>query len=161
MDQGATWYGGKPSPGDVALDGVGAPCAQKWHSPQFSVHVYCRQTAGWTKTSLCTEVDLFPAHIVLDGHPAAPPRKWHTSPLFSVHVYCGHGRSSQLLLSSCYVCGSRVVVVVVAVVVVVVVVFVVVVVVVESATKFKYVSNRSKLCKGMTLVECCYHGLNQ
>ena len=24
-----------------------------------------------------------------------------TAPLFSAHVYCGHGRSSQLLLSSC------------------------------------------------------------
>jgi len=29
------------------------------------------------------------------------PRKGHNSPLFSVHVYCGHGRPSQLLLSSC------------------------------------------------------------
>ena len=102
-------------------------------------------------------------HCVRRAPSCPPPRKWHTSPLFSAHVYCGHGRSSQLLLSSCYVCGSRVVVVVVAVVVVVVVVvvFLVVVVVVQSATKFKYVSNRSKLCKGMTLVECCYHGLNQ
>ena len=27
---------------------------------------------------------------------------WHSSrPLFSAHVYCGHGRPSQLLLSSC------------------------------------------------------------
>ena len=81
----------------------------------------------------------------------------HVCPVCITLLYCGHGRPSQLLLSSCYVCGSRVVV---AVVVVVVVVFVVVVVV-KSATKFKYVSNRSKLCKGMTLVECSYHGLNQ
>jgi len=30
------------------------------------------------------------------------PRKGHSSPpLFSAHVYCGHGRPSQLLLSSC------------------------------------------------------------
>ena len=31
------------------------------------------------------------------------PRKGHSSPpLFSAHVYCGHGRPSQLLLSSCF-----------------------------------------------------------
>jgi len=29
------------------------------------------------------------------------PRKGHSSPLFSDHVCCGHGRPSQLLLSSC------------------------------------------------------------
>ena len=29
------------------------------------------------------------------------PRKGNSSPLFSAHVYCGHGRPSQLLLSSC------------------------------------------------------------
>ena len=29
------------------------------------------------------------------------PLKGHSSPLFSAHVYCGHGRPSQLLLSSC------------------------------------------------------------
>ena len=33
---------------------------------------------------------------------AAPPRKGHSSPrLFLAHVYCGHGRPSQLLVSSC------------------------------------------------------------
>jgi len=53
------------------------------------------------KTRLGTEVDLGPGHIVLDGDPA-PPRKMGTAaPVFSAHVYCGHGRPSQLLLSSC------------------------------------------------------------
>ena len=33
--------------------------------------------------------------------PSCPP-KGHSTPLFSTHVYCGHGRPSQLLLSSCY-----------------------------------------------------------
>ena len=36
--------------------------------------VYCGQTAGWMKTPLCTEVDLGPGHIVLDGVPAARER---------------------------------------------------------------------------------------
>jgi len=45
------------------------------------------------KTSLGTEVDLGPGHIVLDGVPA--PRKMGTAaPLFSAHVYCDHGRLS-------------------------------------------------------------------
>jgi len=54
-------------------------------APQFSVYVYCGQTAGWMKTPLGTEVDLGPAHIVLDGVPA--PRKrgtcllWPRSPM--------------------------------------------------------------------------------
>ena len=44
--------------------------------------------------------DLGPGHIVLDGVPAPNQRKGHSSPLFSAHVYYGHGRPSQLLLSS-------------------------------------------------------------
>jgi len=39
-------------------------------APQFSVHVYCDQSTGWTKTPLGTEVDLGPGHIMLDGDPA-------------------------------------------------------------------------------------------
>jgi len=33
---------------------------------------------------------------------SSSPRKRHSSPLFSAHVCCGHGRPSQLLLSSCW-----------------------------------------------------------
>jgi len=52
------------------------------------------------KTPLGTEVHLGPGHIVLDRVPA--PAKGAQQPaLFSAHVYCGHGRPSQLLLSSC------------------------------------------------------------
>ena len=71
-------------------------------SPQFSVHVCCGQTAGWMKTPLGTDVDLGPGHIVFDGD-LAPPAKGaqQPPPLFSAHVCCDHGRSSQLLLSSC------------------------------------------------------------
>jgi len=51
------------------------------------------------KTTLGTEVDLGSGHIVLEGVPA--PAKGAQQPLFLAHVYCGHGRQSQLLLSSC------------------------------------------------------------
>jgi len=42
-------------------------------SPNFSAHVRCGQTAGWTKMLLGMEVGLGPGDFVLDGDPAAPP----------------------------------------------------------------------------------------
>jgi len=68
---------------------------------QFLAYVYCDQTAGWVKTPLGTEVDVGPGHIVLDGDPAPPCERGTAAPLFSARVYRGHGRPSQLLLSSC------------------------------------------------------------
>ena len=60
---------------------------------QFLAHVYCGQT-----------LSVGPGHTVLDGDPSSP-RKGHSSPspLFgpAAHIYCGHGRPSQLLVSSC------------------------------------------------------------
>ena len=41
----------------------------------FLAHVYCGQTARWTKTPLGTKVDLGPGDIVLDGDLAPPPRE--------------------------------------------------------------------------------------
>ena len=57
------------------------------------------------KTPLGAEVDLGPGHIVLKGVPALRERVT-AAPLFSTHVYCGHGRPSQLLLSSCSICDA-------------------------------------------------------
>jgi len=53
--------------------------------------------------ALGTEVDLGTGHIVLDVLPAVPKRGT-AAPLFSADVYCGHGRPSQLLLTSCFLC---------------------------------------------------------
>jgi len=50
--------------------------------PQFSVRVYCGQTAGWMKTPLGTEVDLGPGHIMLDGDPAPPAKGAQQPPSF-------------------------------------------------------------------------------
>ena len=42
---------------------------------------------GWIEMSLRTEVGLAPGHVVLDGNPALPPRKGHSSPLHvSAHM---------------------------------------------------------------------------
>jgi len=61
-------------PGHIVLDGDPASLSPKrGHSPQFSAHVHCDQTAGWIKMPLCMEVGLDPEHIVLDGDPAPPP----------------------------------------------------------------------------------------
>jgi len=55
-------------PGDVVADGVATAFPKRGTAPQFSVHCYYGQTAGWMKTPL-----------VLDGDPA-PPRKGHSCP---------------------------------------------------------------------------------
>jgi len=91
------------SPGDFVFDGDPAtPRKKGTPTPTQSLaHVYCGQMAGWMKTLLGTEVDLGQGHIVLDGVPAIRKRGI-AAPLFSAHVYCGHGRPSELLLSSCY-----------------------------------------------------------
>jgi len=69
--------------------GTQLPYAQKaGRAPQFLAHVYCGQTARWTKMPLGAEVGLGPGHIVLDGNPAPPPLKGY-SPQFSAHICCG------------------------------------------------------------------------
>ena len=52
-------------PGDIVRWGRSSP--YKGNSPQFSVHVYCGQTAGWIKMPFGTEVGLGPDDSVLDG----------------------------------------------------------------------------------------------
>jgi len=66
--------------GDFVLDGNTAP-PKKGHSPQFSAHVYCGQTAGWIKMPFSTDVGLSPGHIVLDGDPAHPSRGTNFRPM--------------------------------------------------------------------------------
>jgi len=48
---------------------------------QFLAHVYCGQMARWMKTTLGTEVDLGPGHIVLDGV-SAPTKGAQQPPIF-------------------------------------------------------------------------------
>ena len=46
--------------------------------------------AAWIKMPLGTEVGLRRDDIVLDGHPASPPKKEaEPLPQFSAHVHCG------------------------------------------------------------------------
>jgi len=100
MDQDATWYEGRPRPTRHYVRCGPSYPQRKGHTHPTQFLAHCGQVAGWMKMPLGTEVDLGPGHIVLDG--VHLPRKGHSTPPFSAHVYCGHGRPSQLLLSSCY-----------------------------------------------------------
>ena len=104
MDQDATWYGGRPRPTRHCVRcGPSYPIQNGTPTlTQVLAHVYYYgKMAGWMKTTLGTEVDLGPGHIVLDG--VSAPAKGAQQPPILAHVYCGHGRPSQLLLSSCSV----------------------------------------------------------
>ena len=89
MHQNTTWYGARPRPRRLCVrwgpslppqKGGGAP-------PQFSAHIYCRQTARCIKMPLRMDVGLSPGDFVLDGDPVPLPKKGR-SPQFSA-VYCG------------------------------------------------------------------------
>jgi len=77
-------------PGHIVLDGNPAPSPPKGgRSPQFSVHLYCGQMAGWIKMPLGREVDHSPSDIVLDGDPAPPLPKGGGVHQFWPHICCG------------------------------------------------------------------------
>jgi len=59
-------------PGNFVLDGDPAPPSPKGHSPQFSAHICCGQTAAWIMMSLGMALGLSPGDFVLDGDPVAP-----------------------------------------------------------------------------------------
>jgi len=65
------------SPGHIVLDGDQAsPRPRKGHhSPHFSAHVYCVQTARLIRIPLGVEVGLGPSDVVLDGAPGPPTER--------------------------------------------------------------------------------------
>ena len=68
--------------------GTQLPQKKAPHPAQILAHIYCGQTGEWMKTSVGTEVDLGPGHIVLDGVPALRERGT-AAYQFSAHVRCG------------------------------------------------------------------------
>jgi len=71
----------------LVLDVDPPPLPSRDTAPQFSAHVRCGQTAGWTKMPLGMEVGLSPGEFVLDG--TQLPLEKRARPPISVHVYCG------------------------------------------------------------------------
>jgi len=75
MDQDATWYGSRPlSKRHCDRWGHSSPFPKRGRAPQFSVHVYCGQTAGWIKMPLGKEAGLGPGPLPKNG--AQPPNFW-------------------------------------------------------------------------------------
>ena len=64
------------------------PSPKRGGAPEFLVHVYCGQTAGWIKMPLGTEIDLGPGNFVLDGDPAPLRQKAGGAPQFLGYYYC-------------------------------------------------------------------------
>ena len=96
------WYGGRPRPRPhCARWGPSSPSPKKGHSPQFSAHVYCAQTAGCIKMPLGTKIGLGPGHIVLQGDPASPRIRGTAPKIFGLCLLWPNDRPSQLLLSTC------------------------------------------------------------
>jgi len=90
---------------DIVLNGgPSSPPQKRGQSPQFSAHVYCGQTAGWIKMPLGTKVGLSPGRIVTWG-PSSPIQKGHSPPPKKIGpcLLWPNGRSSQLLLSTCFI----------------------------------------------------------
>ena len=88
-------------PGDFVFDGDPARPEKRAHPPPrnfWPMSIVAKRLVDEDATSM--EVDLGADHMVLDGVPG-PRERGTAAPLFSAHVYCGHGRPSQLLLSSC------------------------------------------------------------
>jgi len=86
IDQDATWYGGRSRPMRHCIRWGPSSPLKKGHSPQFSAHVYCGQTAVCIRIPLGAEVGLVLGDIVLDGDLVPPSLKGH-SPQFS-NVRC-------------------------------------------------------------------------
>ena len=75
MQEDATWYGGRRL--CVTWGPSSSLPKKRGLSPQFSAHVYCGQTAAWTKMPLGVEVGLGPGDFVFHGDPATPRKKAH------------------------------------------------------------------------------------
>jgi len=66
----ATWYGDKPRPRPHCARWGPSSHPRKGHSPQYSAHVDCSQTAGCIRIALGMEAGLSLGDIVLHGDPS-------------------------------------------------------------------------------------------
>jgi len=83
-DQDGTWHGGRPRPRPHCVRwGLSPSPKKRGHSPQFSVHAYCGQTAGWIKKPLgIIEVGLEPRPYCARWWPSSRFEKSGTAPNF-------------------------------------------------------------------------------
>jgi len=89
LDRDVTWCGDRPQPRRHCVR-WGPSSPKKGHSPQFSTHVRCGQTARWIKMPLGMEVGLGPGDCVRWGPSPPPPKKrGTTASQFSARIYYG------------------------------------------------------------------------
>jgi len=71
--------------------GTQPPSPKGWGggAPQSSFHVYCGQTAGWTKMVVNTEIGLSPGDCVTWGPSPHMQKGAEPPPQISAHFYCG------------------------------------------------------------------------
>ena len=86
------------SPGDFVLDGVTAP-PKRGTAPVFGSCLLWPNRGMDEDATWCGSRSRLSPHCVRRGPSSSA--KGHSSPFFSANVCCGHGRPSQLLLSSC------------------------------------------------------------
>jgi len=101
MDQDATWYGGRPRPTPHYVRCGPSYLQKKRHTHSHPIVGTCLLWPnGWMDEDAAwygSRPRLRP-HCTRRG-PSSRERAQH--PLFSAHVSAGHGRPSQILLSSC------------------------------------------------------------
>jgi len=77
MDKDETWHAGRPRPWPRCVRWGPAHSPRKGHSPQFSVHTYCGEMAGWIKVPLGMDVGGPGPTSIPSGtliHPAISPQ---------------------------------------------------------------------------------------
>ena len=107
MHQDATWYGGRPQPRGLCVRWGPSPLPKMRWSPGTEPPVF-GPCLFWPNSWMHQDATWYGdrsrpmQHCVRCG-PSYPQKKGRTHPHpILAHVYCGHGRPSQLLLSSCY-----------------------------------------------------------
>jgi len=74
-DQDETWHAGRPRPWPHCIRWDPTPPPPKGHSPQFSAHICCGQTAACIKMAVGMEVSVGPDDIVLHGDQLPSPKR--------------------------------------------------------------------------------------
>ena len=94
MDQGATWYRGRPRPRRLCVRwGHRSPSPKGGVAP--NLNVYCGQMTGCIKMSLGVEVGFSAGNFVLDGDPAPYPKRAEPHPIFGPRLLWPSGCMDQ------------------------------------------------------------------
>jgi len=104
MHQDATWYGGRPRPTRHCVR-----CRPSYRQKKRAAHPLhpifgpcLLWPNGWMDEDAAWYGSRPPPRPHCTRRGSSSHKRGTATPLFSAHVYCGHGRPSQLLLSSCF-----------------------------------------------------------